>query len=266
MSVDLALMSSVTRLAERLPAAGGAPLADLVEYVGRALYGQIDFVREAACTRRLAANLAGHPGIVVPRVRDDYTCGAALVTDLVEGLTGDSPPELADDVRDDAAARALSAVGAMIFRDGFVHCDLHPGNIYVRQDGSVVMLDAGYSVEIPEAVGRALRDFFVNLALRNGTRCGEIMYDSAFPGGPPPRHSPADRTAFAAEIADLVRSVTADRFDMTDFGPKVFDTQRNFGVHPSADFAFPLMSMMIAEGTLRRWWPGLQIPAATGLR
>ncbi|OXM65904.1 AarF/UbiB family protein [Amycolatopsis vastitatis] len=265
MSVDLALMSSVTRRAERLPAAGGAPLADLVGYLGRALYGQIDFVREAACTRRLAANLAHHPGIVVPRVRDEYTCGAALVTDLVDGLTGGSPPELGAAVRDDAASRALSAVGAMIFRDGFVHCDLHPGNIYVRQDGSVVMLDAGYSVEIPEAVGRALRDFFVNLALRNGTRCGEVMYDSAFPGGPPPRHSAADRTAFAAEIADLVRAATADRFDMTDFGPKVFESQKKFGVHPPADFAFPLMSLMIVEGTLRRWWPGLQIPAATGL-
>ncbi|MBP2702989.1 methyltransferase domain-containing protein [Microbispora sp. RL4-1S] len=268
MAVDLALLTAFTRVAERLPGAGGAPMADLVGYMSRALYGQIDFFREAAYLRRLSANLAGYEEIVVPRVHDDYTCATALVTDLVPGLTGDSAAGVAATTYDRVAARVLDAVGSMIFRDGFVHCDLHPGNIYIRSDGTVVILDAGYCVEMPTAVQHSLRDFFTNLALRNGPRCGEIMYDSAFPGGPPARHTPADRRAFAGEIAELVRTTTepGGRFDMTDFGPRVFDSQKRFGVHPPADFAFPLMSLMIVEGTLRRWWPDLQIPAATGVR
>ncbi|GAA4513223.1 AarF/UbiB family protein [Nonomuraea ferruginea] len=267
MSTDLTLLTALTRVAEKLPAAGGAPMADLVGYMSRALYGQIDFFREADHLRRLAANLARYEEIIVPRVHEDYTCPVALVTDLVPGLADDVPAaDLAG--RDRVASRVLEAVGSMIFKDGFVHCDLHPGNIYIRPDGTVVILDAGYCVEMPGRVRDSLRDFFINLALRNGQRCGEIMYDSAFPTGPPAGHTPARRRAFAREIAGLVRATTepGGRFDMTDFGPRVFEHQNSYGVHPPADFAFPLMSLMIVEGTLRRWWPGLQIPAATGVR
>ncbi|MFI7445619.1 AarF/UbiB family protein [Nonomuraea indica] len=268
MSIDLALLTALTRVAERLPAAGGAPLADLVGYMSRALYGQIDFFREAAHLRRLAAGLARYDEITVPAVHGEYTCAAALVTDLVPGLANDPPAGVDPATRDRVASRVLDAVGSMIFKDGFVHCDLHPGNIYIRADGTVVILDAGYCVEMPETVQHALRDFFVNLALRNGLRCGEIMYDSAFPGGPPARHGAADRRAFAGAIAELVRAATepGGRFDLADFGPRVFDAQNAFGVHPPADFAFPLMSLMIVEGTLRRWWPDLEIPGAAGVR
>lgn len=266
MSVDLALLTALARVAERMPAAGGAPLADLVGYMSRALYGQIDFFREAAYQRRLKANLARYDEVLVPRLREEYTCAAALVSDLVPGLTN-GDPAVDSARRERIASRVLEAVGSMIFKDGFVHCDLHPGNIYIRADGTVVILDAGYCVEMPETVRRSLRDFFINLRLRNGLRCGEIMYDSAFPDGPPARHTAADRRAFAGEIAELVRSTTepGGRFDLTDFGPRVFDSQNTFGVHPPADFAFPLMSLMIVEGTLRRWWPDLQIPAAAGV-
>lgn len=267
MSIDLTLLTALTRIAEKLPAAGGAPMADLVGYMSRALYGQIDFFREADYLRRLATNLTRYDEIIVPRVHEDYTCPAALVTDHVPGLTNRAPT--VDAARHDrVASMVLEAVGSMIFKDGFVHCDLHPGNIYIRPDGTVVILDAGYCVEMPRRVQHSLRDFFINLALRNGQRCGEIMYDSAFPEGPPAEHTPADRRAFAGEIAELVRTTTepGGRFDMIDFGPRVFDSQNRFGVHPPADFAFPLMSLMIVEGTLRRWWPDLQIPAATGIR
>ncbi|MFG3442763.1 AarF/UbiB family protein [Nonomuraea sp. NPDC047897] len=268
MSIDLALLTALTRVAERLPAAGGAPMADLVGYMSRALYGQIDFFREAAYLRRLAAQLARYDEITVPAVHDAYTCAAALVTDLVPGLTNDPPAGVDPVTRDRVASRVLDAVGSMIFKDGFVHCDLHPGNLYIRADGTAVILDAGYCVELPRTVQHGLRDFFINLTLRNGVRCGEIMYDSAFPGGPPARHTAADRRAFAGEIAELVRTTTepGGRFDLTDFGPRVFDIQNTFGVHPPADFAFPLMSLMIVEGTLRRWWPDLEIPAAAGMR
>jgi len=259
MSVDLALMTAFIRVAERLPRAGRAPLADLVGYMARALYGQVDFLQEASYTRRLAANLASHEHVVVPRVRDEYTSPLTLVTDLVPGLVN-GVPAMDATLRTAVARRALDAVGSMIFLNDLVHCDLHPGNLHVRQDGSVVMLDAGYCVEVPETVRHALRDFFVNLALGNGNRCGEIMYDS----GPPARHTAAGRSAFVHEIAELVAATTG-RFDMIDFGPKVFDAQNRFGVRPPADFAFPLMSLMIVEGTLRRWWPDLEIPAATGL-
>ncbi len=259
MATDLALMTAFTRLAEKMPQAGGAPLADLIDYMNRAIYGQLDFVREALHTEQLAKNLAALPGVVVPTVRGELSDGEVLVTDLIPGLSDSGPAALEPAQRTAAAATALAAVGQMVFADGFVHCDLHPGNLYIRADGTVVILDAGYCVDMPDAIRDHLAEFFANLQSGNGVRCGEIMYDSALNS-----KSTGDRSVFIGEIAELVATSTepGHRFEMAEFGQGVFEAQNRHGVHPPSDFAFPLMSLMIAEGTLRGFWPDLQMPDA----
>jgi len=259
MATDLALLTAFTRLAEKMPQAGGAPLADLIDYMNRAIYGQLDFVREALHTEQLAKNLAALPGVVVPTVRSELSDREVLVTDLIPGLSDSGPAALDPGQRTAAAALALAAVGQMVFSDGFVHCDLHPGNLYIRADGSVVILDAGYCVDMPEAIRDHLAEFFANLQAGNGVRCGQIMYDSALNS-----ESSGDRSVFIDEIAELVAASTGPehRFEMAEFGQGVFEAQNRHGVHPPSDFAFPLMSLMIAEGTLRGFWPDLQMPDA----
>lgn len=259
MAADLALITAGTRLAEKLPKAGGAPLADLIDYMNRAIYGQLDFDREATHTEQLAKNLAALPGVVVPRVRHELSDRQVLVTDLIPGLSDSGPAALPADRRPQAAALALAAVGQMVFQDGFVHCDLHPGNLYIRSDATVVILDAGYCVDMPEPIREHLAEFFQNLLSGNGTRCGQIMYDSALNSA-----ASGDRDVFITEIAELVAASTGPghRFEMAEFGQGVFEAQNRHGVHPPSDFAFPLMSLMIVEGTLRSFWPDLQMPSA----
>jgi len=259
MATDLALLTAFTRVAEKLPQAGGAPMADLIDYMNRAIYGQLDFVREAVHTEQLAKNLASLPGVVVPTVRTELSDGQVLITDLIPGLSDSGPAALEPERRNAAAALALAAVGQMVFSDGFVHCDLHPGNLYIRADGTVVILDAGYCVDMPEPIRDHLAEFFSNLLAGNGIRCGEIMYDSALNS-----ESGGDRQVFIGEIAELVAASTGPehRFEMAEFGQGVFEAQNRHGVHPPSDFAFPLMSLMIVEGTLRSFWPDLQMPRA----
>jgi ubiquinone biosynthesis protein len=259
MAKDLRLMTTMTALAEKMPAAGGAPLADLVGFMNDALYGQVDFLREAAHTELLAKNLVDIRGVIVPTVRQDLSGAEVLVTEFIDGLVDTGPLAMAAEERVRATTLALTAVGRMIFHDGFVHCDLHPGNLYVRADGSVVILDAGYCVEIPDEVRNHLAEFFSHLLGGDGVRCGEIMFDSALNA-----RTGRDRAGFVADIARLVADNSGEgaRFDMAVFGQGVFEIQNRHGIHPPSDFAFPLISLMITEGTLRQFWPDLQMPTA----
>ena len=58
-------------------------------------------------------------------------------------------------------------------------------------------------------------------------------------------------------VADLVaRSAGPDvQFDMPVFGNAMFDLQREYGIYAASDFAFPLMSLLVLEGTLRSLCP-----------
>jgi ubiquinone biosynthesis protein len=157
------------------------------------------------------------------------------------------------------AARTLGAVYQMLFMDGFVHCDLHPGNIYYR-GSKVVILDAGFSVRLPATVRRLFAEFFLGLALGRGRRCGEVVVASTMNVAPD-----ADVEGFIGTIADLVRrhtGVPAKDFQLMRFGTDLFRLQRDFGLYAASEFVFPLLSLLVIEGTIRELHPEIDFQAA----
>ncbi|WP_175410340.1 AarF/ABC1/UbiB kinase family protein [Streptomyces sp. TRM64462] len=254
MRADLALIGRLVRWGERLPQMRGMPMADLVAYVSDAILGQLDLRREEENVVRLRENLKAVPDVDVPRLHPEWSRPTCLVFDFVEGLDTRTPGTLPGPVRARLASAVLSAAHKMMFVDGFVHCDPHPGNIYLLAEGEgrAVILDAGYSVRLPDEVRKLIGEFFAGLASGDGRRCGEIMLASMANVGPD-----CDTEGFVSDIADLVeRSAGPGReFAMAPFGNGVFEVQSAHRLYASSDFAFPIMSLMILESTVRGLWP-----------
>lgn len=260
---DLALLRSAVRLAERTPKMRGMPMADLVAYLNRAILGQLDFAREADNLDLLQASVAGLPDVQVPVLHRDLSGANCLVFEFIEGLDAATPATLPGAVRARLGGAVLTAAHRMMFVHGFVHCDLHPGNLYLTAEERVVILDAGYCVRLPDRVRDLIGEFFAQLAVGNGRRCGEIVLASAVEG------AGVDREAFVAEMAGLVaRAAGPDNaFDMSAFGNEVFEVQQRHGIYAASDFAFPLMSLLVLEGTVRGMWPAVdfqQVGTAPG--
>ena len=257
MSLDLALLVRSAALVERVQRQSGARIADLVRFMSDALFDQVNFEREAGHAIALRANLTGHPRIVVPEIYPHLSGKVAIVMELIDDLGGGRQPALSRAALDNCSRVALAAVGTMIFENGFVHCDLHPGNLYVLADGTIVILDCGYTVAVPGPIREHLAAFFTALNTGDGRRCGQIMFDSALNDG----HA-HDRERFIERVSALVHESTRGRFEMSDFGQSVAKIQADHGVHPPSAFAFPLMSMLVVEGTLRQMSADTQMSAA----
>lgn len=249
MRADLALLQGLVRLVQRVPKLRGMPLADLVGYMSRAILGQLDLEREAANAQRLGECLAGVPEVVVPAVHRELSTPDFVVFDFLPDLDAGTPATLPRATRVRLADRTLAAVRRMFFEHGFVHCDLHPGNIYLTRAERVVVLDAGYCVQLPDRVRDLMGEFFLRLVFGDGRRCGEIVLESAVDA------SSVDREAFLADMADVVARLAGpgNRFDMAEFGNAVFAVQQRHGIYAASDFAFPLMSLNVLDGTVRRF-------------
>jgi ubiquinone biosynthesis protein len=143
--VDFGSLRRAVRVVRRLAKLDLRPLAnELAEFV----LLELDFAREARSTERVRANLAGDPGIVVPRVHAELSTDKLLVLDFLAGTPLSAVDKLAVDRRD--VARRLAQVYArMIFEHGFFHGDPHPGNILVLPDGRLGLLDFGLAKELP---------------------------------------------------------------------------------------------------------------------
>jgi predicted unusual protein kinase regulating ubiquinone biosynthesis (AarF/ABC1/UbiB family) len=124
----------------------------VVEELAQQVPLELDFVREAEMTRRVAANLAGVPGIVVPEVIDGYVTRRVLVTEYLPGVRllergvyrgGDGPA---------VAERIAGAYGKQVLIDGLFQADPHPGNLILMPDGRVGLVDFGLTKELPDGV------------------------------------------------------------------------------------------------------------------
>jgi len=172
MACDLALIAAMARAGQRLPKLRGMPIADLFEYISAAIVGQLDFEREARHSELIRRVLAPIPDVVVPRLHPELSGPDCLVFEYLPGLDADTPDALPEPARERLGSIVMTAVHKLFFEDGLVHCDLHPGNLYVTRDQQVVILDAGYCVRLPDRVRRLIGEFFARLALR-GDRARE---------------------------------------------------------------------------------------------
>jgi predicted unusual protein kinase regulating ubiquinone biosynthesis (AarF/ABC1/UbiB family) len=117
----------------------------------RRIADEMNFVQEAAYARDIGARFATNPRVVVPRVIEGLVRPRVLVLEYVEGTRIDRIDALVRAGRVDPeqlVTRVIEAYIQMMLVDGLFHADPHPGNLLVRDDGALVLLDFGMVIEV----------------------------------------------------------------------------------------------------------------------
>jgi ubiquinone biosynthesis protein len=250
LTVDLALVESAVRVAGRLPRLRGIPLTEVTAQLCDAIYQQLDLAREAEDLTALRRDLTALPAVRVPAVVPGWSGPDALVLEYLPGLDGGAPAGA--DLRASAVA-AMRACFHMLFLAGLVHCDMHPGNLYLRPDGTCVLLDAGFARRLTPYARRRFADFFYAMSRGDGERCAEIVLDTATAARPD-----ADRAGFRRDLASLVEAnsgLAVSDFDLVYFAARLFDLQQRYGFAADPQFVFPILALLVLEGTLKRLCP-----------
>lgn len=195
---DLAVMRQVGRVIALSPSARLLAPVESIDEFGRAIRAQIDLRVEAANNRRFSANFAGDPDVGFPVLHDGLCTRRILTMGFIHGAKVlDAPAVLgADPTR--LARIGFRALLQMVFADGFVHADLHPGNILVDEHGAVRILDLGLTAELDDAARRAFAQFFAGWAGGDARVVARLMVDLS------PSAHVADYGAYEREIIEFV--------------------------------------------------------------
>ncbi|HKP75690.1 MAG TPA: AarF/ABC1/UbiB kinase family protein, partial [Longimicrobiaceae bacterium] len=125
----------------------------------RRIAAEMDFEQEAAYCRAIGRAFERNPRVVVPRVADEMVRRRALVLEYVEGTRVDQLDALVAAGRVDperVVDAVIEAYIQMMLVDGIFHADPHPGNLLVRDDGALVLLDFGMVIEVDPVMRRHL--------------------------------------------------------------------------------------------------------------
>jgi ubiquinone biosynthesis protein len=198
---DLALL----RLAIRLGAGPRAAAQPWLAEFARGVRQELDFVREAAVAREIAANLAGDPGVVVPHVIESHSSARVLTMERHPTVS-----LAALGARGIPARPVLEAIvrayARQIFEDGLFHADPHPGNLFVideaeaRSAPRVLFVDFGLSQRLAPELAHELRQGILALLRRD---LDAFVAGMARIGAVAPGAEPGVRAAVASVFARL---------------------------------------------------------------
>jgi len=236
-----------------LPGMKAVPLPELVdEFVGP-IRQQLNFNLEAANNRRFRKEFARTEHIRLPALVEDLCTENVLTMEYLDHLQRTDCNSLSASECKTAALAGLRALYKMIFNDGFVHADMHPGNVYVREWGEFVILDTGLVAILDEANQRDFVDFFFGLINNEGHECARIIYENASY-----RAKNCDREAFEAAMVQLIARHSAlkcHEFEVAQFVYELMEEQRRFKIRGSTKFMMTILSMVVYDGICKQLYP-----------
>ena len=221
-------------------------LPDMIDEFGTQIYRQLDFRLEAANNRRFCANFADNPDVRIPYLVEELCTEGLLVMEFIEGLLQVGNHEMSQEEMRRAARVLFMTLFYMTYGDGFIHADMHPGNVFFLKEGTLVLLDLGLTAELSDADFKDNTDFFFGLVSGNGKICARVIEEGSTWKSPRFNHE-----AFEKEVVDLVAAnaeVAAIDFEVSTFSASVFDIQRRHGLRANPNFATTIVALIVFEG------------------
>jgi predicted unusual protein kinase regulating ubiquinone biosynthesis (AarF/ABC1/UbiB family) len=159
-------------------------LAALHRELARSIQGEMDYVREGRAAEEIAANLSRDAALWqhlrVPTIHWDLTTRRILAMEFIDGvkINDFAILDAQGARREDLVLWASRAFLHMMFRDGFFHCDPHPGNLIVDPQGRIGIIDFGMNERVSPELLAAIRDNMVATVTRDADLFASSLHAS----------------------------------------------------------------------------------------
>ncbi|MCS6778562.1 MAG: 2-polyprenylphenol 6-hydroxylase [Geminicoccaceae bacterium] len=257
---DLDFFLWLAEWAERLhpPLRRYKPVA-AVRFLSRSTRREMDLRLEAAAAAEFAQNNKDAEGFRVPAV-DWRRTGRRVVTfEWVEGLRADDREQLiAAGLDPDAILeRAAVVFFNQVFRDGFFHADMHPGNMVIdAKTGDIIALDFGIMGRLELADRRNLAEILLGFLERDYGRVADVFFRAGFL--PPDQ----DRSAFTQACRALGEPILGLPLNEISFGRllgQLLATAEEFEMETQPQLLLLQKTIVVAEGVGRALNPSVNI-------
>ena len=258
-SRDLDLFLWLARLSERLqPLLRRLKPAEVVEMLAEVVRFEMDLRFEAAAASELAENFAGDPDFRVPRVDWRRTGRRVLTLERISGVRIDDRAALiaAGHRIDDLVVKAAGAFFNQVFRDGFFHADLHPGNMFVDASGAIVVIDFGIMGRLDRATRFYLADMLLGFLSGDYRRVAEVHFTAGYV---PPRRSVDAFAQACRAIGEPILGRPLQEISFARLLAQLFQVTEQFEMETQPQLLLLQKTMVQVEGLGRRLDPEVNI-------
>jgi ubiquinone biosynthesis protein len=256
---DLTAFTFAAQHAEELSAeARRLRLVEVVDTLRRSVMLEMDFRLEAAALSEMAENTKDDPDFRVPTVDWDRTAKEVLTLEWIDATPlsdrakleakGFDLPRLAQTVIQTFLRHAL--------RDGFFHADMHPGNLFVDDDGKLIAVDFGIMGRLGPKERLFLAEILHGFITRDYHRTAEVHFEAGYV---PPHHSIDDFAQAIRAIGEPIHNRAAEDISMAKLLTLLFEVTGLFDMRTRPELLLLQKTMVVVEGVARSFDPKLDM-------
>jgi ubiquinone biosynthesis protein len=225
-----------------------------VEVIAESVEMEMDLRFEAAAAAELAENFADDPTFHVPCVYWALSGRRIMTTQRIDGIPLDDRTAIMAAGHDPVVIleRAANAFFNQIFRDGFFHADLHPGNLFVDANGVITAVDFGIMGRMDLKTRRYLGEMLLGFLNRDYRAIAEVH----FRAGWVPAHKSVDLfTQACRAIAEPILDKPQNEISIGRLLGLLFHVTRTFDMEAQPQLLLLQKTMLVSEGTSRKLAP-----------
>jgi len=208
---------------------------------------ELDLRSEAAAASRIYDNFVDDDSLHIPKIYWHLTAGDIITLEWVDGVSiyeTDKIIQLGLDPKDVAAKIAIIFFN-QAYRDGFFHADLHPGNILVRKDGRISLVDFGIIGILSEDDRLAIAEILYAFLKRDYTLVAEVHHRIGYI----PKDTNLEYFAQSCRaIAEPIMGKAIKDISIGNLLAQLFKITEEFGMETQPQLLLLQKTMVVVEG------------------
>jgi ubiquinone biosynthesis protein len=215
---------------------------------------EMDLRFEAAAAQEMAENFAGDSTFRVPGVDWQRTAERVLTLERVSGARVDDNAAVTSMGLDSVGIvkTAAEVFFKMVFRHGFFHADMHPGNLFVAPEGTLIGMDFGIMGRVDAATQKTLGEMLLGFLTRDYRRVAQVHIDAGYV----PATKNVDAFAQACRsIAEPILGKPIAEISLARLLGQLFAITETFEMQTQPQLLLLQKSMLLAEGVGRTLAP-----------
>ncbi len=249
---DLSLMLELAQLMEKhIPESQVFDPVGLVNHFMRTIRREMNYHREARTIQEFARLFKNDNRLYVPRILEECSTSCVLTMEFIDGIRTDNREAL---IAAGIDPKRVAIDGANIFLKqmfefGVFHGDPHPGNIRVRRDGSIALIDYGMVGFLDDAKRELLVDLLLAIVRNDVDRTVDLMLQIGQPS------QPIERPLMHSDVRDFIETYYGVPLDQLNLGRLLNDfisILSNHGLRTPGDLMLMIRAIITLEGVGRQ--------------
>lgn len=153
--------------------------SDVTDLLKETAKSELDLLQEAANGSRLKEDLKNVEGFFVPAIFWKYSTSKILVLEWVEGISFSDKKRILESSIDKrkVAENFVISYFNQVYGNGFFHADMHPGNLFLMNNGDVGVVDFGIMGRIDKKTRLAVAEILISFLNKDYQRVAQIHVD-----------------------------------------------------------------------------------------